>query len=155
MGPSPRGSFAEFSLCPCWCQAAGPWQQELIQLDPMPTPPQLQPCQDDLLSSLLSWLQGVPRCTEMASHRIRTAPLGGSNSGSSSHRSLAAWEVCSSTSLREGASPCTPAVCSKLWLVVTARGYCPYLNYLQKVGSSTEELFHGYTNKNVLFSCSL
>lgn len=42
--------------------------------------------------------------------------------------------------------------CSKLCLVVTARGYSPYLYCLQKVGSSIEELFHGYTNKNVLMS---
>lgn len=75
-----------------------------------------------------------------------------SNSGSTSHRSSAAWEVCSSTCFLEGPTPCTAAVCSKLWLVVTARGYSPYLYYLQKGGSSIEELFHGYTNKKVLMS---
>lgn len=110
-------------------------QQELIQLDPMPTPSQVQPCQDALLSSLLSWLQGVPRCTQMASHRIQNISYR-SSSGSTSHRSSAAWEVCSSTSLLEGPSPCTSAVCSKLWFMVTARGYSPYLYFLQKVGSS-------------------
>lgn len=133
-----------FSLLPVLVSGCSPW-------DSIPTPCQLQPCQDVVLSSLLSWLQGVPRCTQTASHRIQNIP-NWSNLGSISHRPSAAWEDCSSTSLLEEPTPCTPAVCSKLWLVVTARDYSPYLYYLQKVGSSIEELLHGYINKNVLMS---
>lgn len=55
------------SLLPVLVSGCSAW-------DPMPTPSQLQPCQDAVLSSLLSWLQGVPRCTQMTPHRIQENP---------------------------------------------------------------------------------